>query len=159
VQPPLFYGEHELSLDDKSRLLVPSEVRRRVDPAIHGEAFFLILGVNRHVWLYPEKVFESIVARRRDDLSPDEDELAFDQMHFALTVRLEPDKQGRVLIPEKHVRRTGLQKELTLVGVREHLELWNRDEWDQHREGLLDNRADITRRAKNARSQGGSTQD
>jgi MraZ protein len=50
---------------------------------------------------------------------------------------LEWDKQGRVLIPEKMRQRTALQKEVTLVGVRDHLEIWNRPEWEAERERLF----------------------
>ncbi len=136
----LLYGEYELNIDEKSRLLIPSEVRKQLDSERDGDAFFMVVGVNRVPWVYPERYYEDLVARRPAELTPAEEALAFDQFNFALASRLEPDKQGRVLIPEKTLRRSGLEKEVTLIGVRDHLELWNRSDWDRRRQALEERR-------------------
>lgn len=147
----VLYGEFELTIDDKNRMLIPSEVRKSLDSERDGDAFFLVFGTNGRPWLYPERQYERQVAEIQQDLAPTEDVLAFDQMLFAMASRLEWDKQGRVLIPEKTLRRTGLNREVTLIGVRDHLELWNRDEWEAQREALLARSSEITLRAKQAR--------
>ena len=147
----VLYGEYELSIDDKNRMLVPSEVRKSIDPERDGEAFFLVVGVNRVPWLYPERYYENLVSRDPGDVTPDEQKLAFDQMNFAMASRLEWDKQGRVLIPDKTLKRTGTGKEVTLIGVRDHLELWNRSDWEARREQLLDRSSEVALRAKQAR--------
>ena len=147
----VLYGEYELTIDDKNRMLIPSDVRKSLDSERDGDAFFLVFGTNRRPWLYPERQYERQVAEIQQDLAPTEDVLAFDQMLFAMASRLEWDKQGRVLIPEKTLRRTGLNREVTLIGVRDHLELWNRDEWEVQREALLARSSEIALRAKQAR--------
>lgn len=147
----VLYGEFELTIDDKNRMLIPSEVRRVLIPERDGEAMFLVFGTNRKPWLYPERQYEAMVAQIQQELAPTEDALAFDQMHFAMASRLEWDKQGRVLIPEKTLKRTELGKEITLIGVRDHLELWNRGDWDAHREALLARSAEIALKAKQVR--------
>jgi len=136
VRHPVLFGEYELNVDEKNRLLIPSEVRSRIKPEEHGEALFLVVGIDRRPWLYPERYYEELVTRQPSDITPAHDLLAFDQMHFALASRLEPDKQGRVLLPDKILRRAGIQKEVTLIGVRDHLELWNRADWEARREEL-----------------------
>ncbi len=123
-----------------------------MNPDRDGEAMFLVFGTNGRPWLYPERQYEAMVAKIQQELAPTEDALAFDQMHFAMASRLEWDKQGRVLIPEKTLKRTGLGKEVTLIGVRDHLELWNRTEWDNHREALIARSSEIALRAKQART-------
>ena len=147
----LLYGEYELTIDDKNRLLVPSEVRRSINPEADGEAFFLIVGVNRRPWLYPEKYYQELVSLTAPDITPGEDLLAFDQMNFAMASRLEWDKQGRILVPDKTLRRTGIGKEVTMIGARDHLELWNRQDWEARFEALLDKSSEIALRAKQAR--------
>ncbi|MCC6423534.1 MAG: hypothetical protein IT447_08660 [Phycisphaerales bacterium] len=151
MRPLILYGEYELTIDDKNRLLIPSEVRRALDGQRDGEAFFLVVGVNRRPWLYPEKGYEALVARAQQELTPAEDLLAFDQMNFAMASRLEWDKQGRVLMPEKTLRRTNVGKDVTLIGVRDHLELWNRGDWEPHFEQLLARGAEVALKAKQAR--------
>jgi len=137
----LLYGEYELSIDEKNRMLIPSEIRRQIDPEHDGEAFFLVVGVNRVPWLYPERYYEELVSRKPAELTPDQDALARDQLFFAMASRMEWDKQGRLLFPEKTLRRTGLGKEVTLIGVRDHLELWNTSNWEERRQALLEKRA------------------
>src|SRR5438874_11366689 len=121
LQHPLLWGTYELTIDDKNRLLVPSEIRRRLVPDRDGDAFYLVKGVNKKVWLYPEKYYEALV-QAPAEFAPEEDMLAFDQM-LALAHRLDLDAQGRLLIPDKMLKRTGTQKEVALIGARNHLEL------------------------------------
>jgi MraZ protein len=147
----ILFGEYELTIDDKNRMLVPSEIRKSMVPERDGEAFFMVVGQNQVPWLYPEKFYEALVSQAPADITPGEDLLAFDQVNFALASRMEWDKQGRVLIPEKTLRRTGLNREVTVIGVRDHLELWNRPDWEVRREELLKRSSEIALRAKQAR--------
>ena len=149
----VLYGEYPLSFDAKSRMLLPAEIRRAIDPARDGDALFLVVGINRMPWLYPEKYYEELVTRDPADITPDDESLAFDQMRFAMAHRLEPDKQGRVLIPEKLLKRLGIEKETTLIGVNDHMELWDRTSWERRREELISRSSEIALKAKIARLQ------
>jgi MraZ protein len=149
----ILYGEHELTIDQKNRLLVPAEIRKSLDPERDGESFFLVIGRNRKPWLYAEKYYQHLVSLGEQELTPDEDVLAFDQYHFAMASRLEWDKQGRILLPDKTLKRAGTVKEVTLIGARDHLELWNRSEWENRFEELMQKSSEVTQRAKDARRQ------
>ena len=151
MRHPVLFGEYELNVDDKNRLLIPSEVRSRIRPEEHGDGYFLVIGINRHPWLYPERYYEDLVNRLQTDITPGHDQLAFDQMYFARASRLEPDKQGRVLLPDKVLKRAGIRKEVTLIGARDHLELWNRADWDARREELEQRGPEIALAAKRVR--------
>jgi len=137
----VLYGEYELTIDDKNRMLVPADIRKNIDPQRDGEAFFLVYGIDGRPWLYPERYYEQLVNRDPSELTPNDDVLAYDRMNLGMASRIEWDKQGRVLFPEKTLRRTGLGKEVTLIGVRDHLELWNTSSWEERRQALLEKRA------------------
>jgi len=151
LRHPVLYGEYELMIDDKHRLLVPSEVRRCMSPELDGEAFFLIVGINRKPWLYPARYYAELAAQQSQEITPGEDLLAFDQLNFAMASRLEWDKQGRMVLPEKTLRRTNTNKEVTLIGANNHLELWNRADWEARFEELFARSNEIALRAKQAR--------
>ena len=151
MRHPVLFGEYDLNVDDKNRLLIPSEVRSRIKPEEDGEAWFLVIGTDRRPWLYPEKYYEQLVTRVPGDITPAHDLHEFDQMHFALASRLEPDKQGRVVLPDENLKRAGIKKEVTLIGVRDHLELWNRADWEARREELERRGPEIALAAKRAR--------
>jgi MraZ protein len=153
----LLYGSYELNLDDKNRLLIPSEIRKQLSPERDGEAFFLIVGINRKPWLYPELYYQELVFQQTPEITPGEDSLMFDQMNFAMASRVEWDKQGRIVVPDKTLRRTGTNKEVTLIGARDHLEVWNRTDWDAWETELDRRRAEIALKAKQARREGGQS--
>jgi MraZ protein len=50
---------------------------------------------------------------------------------------VEWDKQWRLLIPERTLSRTGTGREITLVGAGDHLQIWNRGDWEQQFHQLL----------------------
>jgi MraZ protein len=153
VQHAILYGEHELTIDGKNRLLIPAEIRKSLDPQRDGESFFLVIGRNRKPWLYAEKYYQHLVSLGQQELTPDEDVLAFDQYHFAMVAQVSWDKQGRLLLPDKTLKRTGTAREVTLIGARDHLELWNRSEWENRFEELMQRSNEVTQRARQARQQ------
>jgi MraZ protein len=147
----VLFGEHELTVDEKNRILVPSQVRKQLDPERDGEAFFLVTGRDGRLWLYPERHYEQLVSRDPSELTPSEDTLAFDRLMLGLASRVEWDKQGRVLLPDKALKRAGIGKEVTLVGARDHLELWNRSDWEIEREQLETRRRDLVEKIRRER--------
>jgi len=147
----VLFGEHELTVDEKNRILVPSQVRKQLDPERDGEAFFLVTGRDGRLWLYPERHYEQLVSRDPSELTPSEDTLAFDRLMLGLASRVEWDKQGRVLLPDKALKRAGIGKEVTLVGARDHLELWNRADWESEREQLETRRRDLVEKIRRER--------
>jgi MraZ protein len=148
VRTTVLFGEYDLTIDEKNRLLVPAEVRRSLDPEADGGAFFVTVGKNRKPWLYPERRYEALVSKLESQLTPADDELAFDQMVFSMASREEWDSQGRLLLKEKYRTRTGLAREITMIGVRDHLEIWNRDDWAKRRDELEGQRAEISARQR-----------
>lgn len=144
----LLFGNYEVAIDEKNRMLIPAEVRKAIDPEIDGQAFYAVTGINGRLWLWPEKHYETLAAGRESQMVPDEDSLAFDQLSFAMASRLEWDKQGRVLLSEKLLRKGGLSREVTIAAARNHLEVWNRADWNAREEELERRRAEIAARVK-----------
>ena len=126
-------GQYDLTIDDKSRLSVPSRVRERIDVEEYGGAFYLTVGVNEVLYLYPDKYYYEHIALAvaPGTVAPDES-LAFDRVNGARAGRVELDRQGRVLLGEKARRSGRLGDQVTLVGARNHLELWNPEEWQAY---------------------------
>ena len=60
VPHAILYGQYELTIDAKNRLLVPADIRRRLEPERDGTAFFIVTGDNGRLWLYPEKIYEAM---------------------------------------------------------------------------------------------------
>lgn len=149
----VFNGQYKLTIDEKSRLLVPAEVRRAIaNPQLDGEAFFMVIGQNHKLWFYPDKYYQRVAARYRSGMFVQEDILEFKLLHFGSAQRVEWDRQGRMVIPQESLEEVGLGRrmDVTLVGADEHLELWHRDEWASFVKELAKRRKEIMLKADQA---------
>jgi MraZ protein len=49
-----------------------------------------------------------------------------DHLYYAMAWRLELDKLGRVRVPEVMLRNFKIQREVTVSGAGDHIEIWNK---------------------------------
>ena len=152
----LFTGDYEHSFDQKNRLSIPARFRQLLSPDTVGDKFYLIIAANKRLCLYPDKYFEELVKRDPAELIPDEKVLQFEQLTFGLARMLEIDNTGRILVPEKMIRRAALGREVVIIGVKDHLEIWNRSDWEQYVENGLSDYSQTLNRARLARRSPGS---
>lgn len=144
----LLTGEYQHIIDEKSRVLISNKLRNQIDADEHGSNFYLVLGANGILCLYPEKYFEQIVLAVAPQTTAPDEAVAFERLSFALASKVELDNQGRLLLNEKLRKRAGLKDNITLVGIRDHIELWNSDNWEQY---LADNMAQYQKQMAQAR--------
>lgn len=127
----LLTGTFLRSLDDKGRLAIPKRLRDGLnDPQL--PAMYLAPGTDGSLALYEEIAF----ARLADQLgrvSPTGQEVrAFSRLFYAQAQRIDVDRQGRIRIPPELAALGSLDKEIVLVGVRDHLEIWDRKHWENY---------------------------
>ncbi|HBG27246.1 MAG: hypothetical protein A2Y10_12520 [Planctomycetes bacterium GWF2_41_51] len=128
----LLTGEYEGTVDEKGRVFISNKLRSQIDCEECGSSFYLAVGSNGIMCLYPEKSFKQIaLAESPGTVAPDE-AVVYERMNFALASRVELDRQGRLLISEKIRKRANLGNDLTLLGVRDHIELWNSEDWEKY---------------------------
>ena len=141
-------GEYQHVVDNKSRILISNKLRNQIDVDEHGSSFYLVLGSNGILCLYPEKYFEQIALEVAPKSNAPDEAVTFERMSFALASKVELDNQGRLLLNEKLRKRAGLKDDVTLIGVRDHIELWNSESWEQY---LSDNMAQYQKQMSQAR--------
>jgi len=139
--PISFINSYDLKVDGKNRLFVPMEVRKLVYQGQLGETFYVTMGRNLVPWLYPEKTYEGILEAIPLDAAPDDEQLDYVHLRFALTSKVAWDESGRMVLPERLLELSGISGDLTLGGCKDHLELWPRTAWNTHVQ-------DVFRRAK-----------
>ncbi|MBT8484686.1 MAG: hypothetical protein HKO59_00050 [Phycisphaerales bacterium] len=146
----LFTGEYEHSIDAKQRLAIPAEVRASIDPERHGTSFYAVPGPNGAIWLWPERTFEQMAGAMDQSLLPPEEMMEFEELLFSQAARLEPDKTGRVRLPERLLQQTGIEQAVMILGVKDHLELRTPADWEQRRQERLEKQGEIMLRARRA---------
>lgn len=132
----LLIGEFEATIDAKRRLAISSAIRDQIVAHEDGENFILVLGPDRHLWLYPDLDYRRLLATMKRSPLPSRRQRKTD-LFFAMARVLKPDAQGRVVLPEKSIQRAVVADQVTLVGMNDHIEIWPKDEWDRHVEERL----------------------
>jgi MraZ protein len=130
----VFTGRFDHIIDDKGRLAIPSPMRNQVRPELHGDGFYLVQE-KRYLQLVPAALFEHLASSVKAALMPTAKVAKASRYFFSGVFKLDPDKQGRVMIPDGFMKdsknpdplaRTLLNHEVTLVGNGDRIEIWNR---------------------------------
>jgi MraZ protein len=142
----MFYGTHEHTIDEKNRLTLPAKFRDGL-----AEGVVLVRGIDRTVDVYPRAAWESSIERiaALDPLTPEARQMR--RFVFGGATVTEVDKQGRVLVPPDLARHAGLGKEVAVVGVHDHVEIWDRPEWASHVSAIEGSVGDVAERAADRR--------
>ena len=135
-----FRGTYDHSLDAKNRLTVPSKFRPQLT-----ETVVLTKGIQRCVAIYTPDEFEQHVDAFRTGLHPGSTQAQqIDQFFQANAFDTEIDSAGRVMVPPKLAEYAGIDKDVHVVGVRNHIEVWDREAWADHNESLVGAIGDIS---------------
>jgi len=127
----VFTGTYELTIDSKNRLSIPAGIRSAMDPARDGKKFYLVPGTPKSTLsLYADRYFEQYAEQYHAGLDPNEERDRFEKVFYAMATLLDVDKQGRVVLPQWILERVGIGKPVTLTGARDHLVVWNRQEYE-----------------------------
>lgn len=136
-------GTYELTIDPKNRLSIPLAIRKKLNDARESQYFYLRPGRRRGTLaLYPDRYYEALREQAPDDDLLSDDAYEYRQFEFSQSAPLEMDDQWRVLIPARVIQRAGLGRDVVMIGVRDHLEIWRKDEfeafeqrmWAEHQE-------------------------
>jgi MraZ protein len=125
----LLTGTYPRTLDDKKRLTFPKRVRELLgDP----ETLYVTPGPDQSLWLYTQAGLEQLSAKLDQTPATDAEARVFRRLYFAQTEAVDVDRTGRILIPDRLMQFAGLGHEAVLIGVRDHLELWDANRWQQY---------------------------
>ena len=125
----LLTGTYPRTLDDKKRLALPRRVRELL---AEPTTLFLTPGPDQSLWLYAPEALERLAARLEQTPAADAMGRVFQRLYFAQTEAIEVDRSGRILIPDRLLQLGGLKHEVVMIGVRDHLELWDAERWQQY---------------------------
>ncbi|MCP4117382.1 MAG: division/cell wall cluster transcriptional repressor MraZ [Desulfobacteraceae bacterium] len=114
------------TIDPKGRIIIPARFRDHIR-AGGGNGVMVsnmdgaLYGYTINEWLAIEK---KILAAKSQHMRQ------FKRFFLGNACECSCDKQGRILIPQSLRVYAELEKEIVLVGVLDHFEIWSRDKWD-----------------------------
>ncbi len=131
-----YYGSHNLTVDDKNRIVIPVSFREKLQEQCAGK---LVIGQTFGtpcLSLYPAPEFDRV----RDRLFRQQN--ATRQFRNLVRIIIGTAQEcdmlatGRVLMPKQLRQFYAIEREATLIGVGSRFELWNQDTWYQHCEDM-----------------------
>ena len=124
----MLLGEFEHTIDDKNRLTLPAKFRQ----ALSG-GLVITRGMDGCLYCFPRTEWAQMVEGRLAGLDPlSKEGRLMHRYFFAGASETEPDKQGRVLLPATLAKTAGIEREVVIAGVGDHLEIWDRKAWQDH---------------------------
>lgn len=132
AKPMIFTDAYERTIDAKNRIQIPSEFRNGLDAEVDGDAFYFCPGERKNTLsLYPSRRFEERVQALKTSRIAGDESLAFEQVYYSLASRLEMDKQGRMVLPERQLAMVSLGKAITLAGANDRIDVWRTSEYQE----------------------------
>ncbi|MBO4413699.1 MAG: division/cell wall cluster transcriptional repressor MraZ [Clostridia bacterium] len=124
----MFCGEYSHTLDSKNRIILPSKLREQL-----GQRVVLAKNVDKCVTLYTEEKWAQFCGKL--DSLPDIETRRVRRFLYSTAFETELDSQGRILVPPKLCEYAGLEKSVTVIGVGDHVEIWDSEEWRREQSG------------------------
>jgi MraZ protein len=122
----VYLGQYSHTLDDKGRVVMPSKFRAGLT-----DGCVVTKGQERCLYVFDLDRWEDEAARVQTLPRTDRRARNYSRSFFASATDQQLDGQGRVQLPEALRRYAGLKKDLTVVGVADHIEIWASDVWEE----------------------------
>ncbi len=122
----MFRGNHPTRVDEKGRLKLPAEYKRRAEE-MYGAQFYITSTDGKRAEIYPLKEWEKIEERLAAIPKFNEAKRKFLDITNYFGQVTEMDAQGRVLIPQLLREAANLQGEVVVLGMQTYLGVANHD--------------------------------
>lgn len=123
-------GTYSRSLDEKHRLAVPKRLREQFGER-ELKTLFVTPETDKSLGLYSPAGFEALAARLADRSTNRAQVRNYLRLFYSRAEEVEIDNQGRIRIPERLVEFAGLERDVMLLGVHDHAEIWNARRWEE----------------------------
>lgn len=116
-------GEYSHTLDAKGRVILPAKLREDL-----GDELMLVKGVDKCVSVYPMETWQRF--EQKLDALPEISGIGIKRYFYASAFKTFLDSQGRLLVTPKLREHAALSREITVIGVGDHAEIWDAEIWE-----------------------------
>ena len=124
-------GEYQHSVDSKGRLFMPSRLREEL-----GESFMVCKGLGGCLFVYSQENWGNF--EKKVNSLPLSQSIQMQRTVFPTAYKCVVDAQGRILLTQKLREYAGIEKNVTVIGLGNHAEIWSSDKWDQLSSGCTE---------------------
>ena len=119
-----FKGSYDYSVDNKGRINLPAKLRKYVSPDAN-DTFVITRGYERCLFVYPQDEWARLEQTIRALSSTNPKHRFVLRTFFEKATECQLDGQFRITIPKDLLEHAGIENEVLIIGVLEHIEIWN----------------------------------
>lgn len=126
-----FKGSYEYSVDGKGRINIPAKLRKSVSPEAN-ETFTITRGFEKCLFIYPQDEWLRLEEAIRALSPTNPQHRFFTRVLLQQAVDVQLDTQSRITIPKDLLQFADITDNVLILGVLEHIELWNPKEYAEY---------------------------
>ena len=130
----MFLGEYTHSIDDKGRVTIPSKFRGEL-----AAGLVVTRGFDQNLMVFPLQEWQVLAEKIANRPLSDDSVRAFRRRVFSGAVDLEPDRQGRIVLPQYLREFANIENEVVVAGMFNYVELWSTEAWQNVRMTIEEN--------------------
>ncbi len=120
----MLIGEYSCAMDDKGRLSFPAKFRDEM-----GGSFIITRWLDDCLVAFPEGEWERMAEELSQKSFVNKKKRDIQRFIYAGANEAKPDKQGRILVPANLRVHARIEKDVVVIGVGRHAEIWAADAW------------------------------
>ena len=126
----MFKGIHNINLDGKGRLTIPTKYRNTIMDQSNGSMVVTMDPEEKCLLLYPSNTWSSIEKKINDLPSFSKNHRRIQRILVGHAEDLDIDSAGRILLSKPLRLATEMTKKITLIGQGQKFEIWSEEIWN-----------------------------
>lgn len=139
----MFIGKFYHSLEEKGRISLPKKFRQE------SNSWIVTRGLDGGLFIFKEDDFEKEIAKFESRTFTKKNNRDFIRLMTNEAQAIQPDKTGRVQLPEYLIEFAKLQKSIVIVGSLSRLEVWDRDLYHDYIDNIENKTEEIAESLEN----------
>jgi len=134
-RPPtmkMFLGEYQPNITEGSRIALPKKLREQ----INGEDLILSRGFEKCIFVYDKEDWVAEAQKQVENPISDAKTRDLKRYMYASAAEASIDAQGRIVLPSNLLSYAGINKETSVIGAGDHIEIWNLENWNERFEQI-----------------------
>ena len=132
----MYFGYFEHTLDDKGRLSLPRKLREGLS---EGSLLYILKGFEGCLSVYNETEFQKLCEECSNISFNKKNSRDYLRAVLGSAIELNLDKVGRIQLPILVLNKYKINKDVVVLGVRDHFEIWDLKTYQEYERSINDN--------------------
>jgi MraZ protein len=128
----MFLGEYNPNITDGSRIALPKKFREQISE----NDVVLSKGFEKCIYIYAKEDWAQTVHKQVESSAGSIKRTDLERYLYTSASEVSIDSQGRLVLPSNLKDYATISSRTAVVGVGDHIEIWDKDTWQKHLEKI-----------------------